>query len=94
MRLSLLRASSLNENVDHSALLKLGTSVGAREPLTPSPRPPRSPRRRHTRRPAAGDAEAVRTERPAGPRAATREAAARRLLRQERAGRRTGSWTS
>nr|XP_010592905.1 LOW QUALITY PROTEIN: neurabin-2 [Loxodonta africana] len=37
VRLSLPRASSLNENVDHSALLKLGTSVfGAREPL-PAP---------------------------------------------------------
>lgn len=87
VRLSLPRASSLNENVDHSALLKLGTSVSERvsrfdskpaPSAQPAPPPHPPSRLQETRKlfersvPAAsgGDKEAV----------------ARRLLRQERAG--------
>lgn len=86
VRLSLPRASSLNENVDHSALLKLGTSVSERvsrfdskpaPSAQPAPPPHPPSRLQETRKlfersvPAAGG---------------DKEAAARRLLRQERAG--------
>lgn len=87
VRLSLPRASSLNENVDHSALLKLGTSVSERvsrfdskpapsaQPVPP-PHPPS--RLQETRKLFERSAPAA-----AG---GDKEAAARRLLRQERAG--------
>ncbi|XP_004608956.2 neurabin-2 [Sorex araneus] len=92
VRLSLPRASSLNENVDHSALLKLGTSVSERvsrfdskpaPSAQPAPPPHPPSRLQETRKlfersgPAAAGAGAAGGE---------REAAARRLLRQERAG--------
>ncbi|XP_007525673.1 neurabin-2 [Erinaceus europaeus] len=88
VRLSLPRASSLNENVDHSALLKLGTSVSERvsrfdskpaPSAQPAPPPHPPSRLQETRKlfersgPAAGGG-------------GDKEAAARRLLRQERAG--------
>uniref|UniRef100_F7D2K5 Protein phosphatase 1 regulatory subunit 9B n=1 Tax=Monodelphis domestica TaxID=13616 RepID=F7D2K5_MONDO len=89
VRLSLPRASSLNENVDHSALLKLGTSVSERvsrfdskpsQPAQPSLPPQPLSRLQETRklfeRSPAGAA--------AGP-GGDKEAATRRLLRQERA---------
>lgn len=87
VRLSLPRASSLNENVDHSALLKLGTSVSERvsrfdskpaPSAQPAPPPHPPSRLQETRKlfersvPAASGGD--------------KEAAARRLLRQERAG--------
>lgn len=87
VRLSLPRASSLNENVDHSALLKLGTSVSERvsrfdskpaPSAQPAPPPHPPSRLQETRKlfersvPAAAGGD--------------KEAAARRLLRQERAG--------
>lgn len=87
VRLSLPRASSLNENVDHSALLKLGTSVSERvsrfdskpaPSAQPAPPPHPPSRLQETRKlfersvPAAAGSD--------------KEAAARRLLRQERAG--------
>lgn len=87
VRLSLPRASSLNENVDHSALLKLGTSVSERVSRFDSkpapgaqPAPPPHPpsRLQETRKLFERSAPAA-----AG---GDREAAARRLLRQERAG--------
>ncbi|CAK6438304.1 unnamed protein product [Pipistrellus nathusii] len=88
VRLSLPRAGSLNENVDHSALLKLGTSVSERvsrfdskpaasaQPAAPPPQPPS--RLQETRKLFERSGAAA-----AG---GDREAAARRLLRQERAG--------
>ncbi|XP_074117267.1 neurabin-2 isoform X2 [Sminthopsis crassicaudata] len=89
VRLSLPRASSLNENVDHSALLKLGTSVSERvsrfdskpaQPPQPALPPQPLSRLQETRklfeRSPAGAA--------AGP-GSDKEAATRRLLRQERA---------
>lgn len=87
VRLSLPRASSLNENVDHSALLKLGTSVSERvsrfdskpaPSAQPAPPPHPPSRLQETRKlfersvPTAAGGD--------------KEAAARRLLRQERAG--------
>lgn len=64
VRLLLPRASSLNENVDHSALLKLGTSVSERVSRFDSgARALRAARAAATPAvPVARDAEAVRTE--------------------------------
>ncbi|XP_054112256.1 neurabin-2 isoform X2 [Callithrix jacchus] len=87
VRLSLPRASSLNENVDHSALLKLGTSVSERvsrfdskpaPSAQPAPPPHPPSRLQETRKLFERSAPAA-----AG---GDKEAAARRLLRQERAG--------
>ncbi|XP_032135853.1 neurabin-2 isoform X2 [Sapajus apella] len=87
VRLSLPRASSLNENVDHSALLKLGTSVSERvsrfdskpaPSAQPAPPPHPPSRLQETRKLFERSAPAA-----AG---GDKEAVARRLLRQERAG--------
>ncbi|XP_055982724.1 neurabin-2 [Sorex fumeus] len=94
VRLSLPRASSLNENVDHSALLKLGTSVSERvsrfdskpaPSAQPAPPPHPPSRLQETRKlfERSGPAAAGAAGAGAG---GEREAAARRLLRQERAG--------
>ncbi|XP_049635012.1 neurabin-2 [Suncus etruscus] len=96
VRLSLPRASSLNENVDHSALLKLGTSVServsrfdskpaaassAQQPALLPPHPPS--RLQETRKlfERCGPSPGAN-----GGGGGDKEAAARRLLRQERAG--------
>ncbi|XP_075417755.1 neurabin-2 isoform X2 [Tenrec ecaudatus] len=88
VRLSLPRASSLNENVDHSALLKLGTSVSERvsrfdskpaPSAQPAP-PPHPPSRLQETR------KLFERSGPAAAAGGDKEAAARRLLRQERAG--------
>ncbi|MEJ1272173.1 protein phosphatase 1 regulatory subunit 9B [Cricetulus griseus] len=88
VRLSLPRASSLNENVDHSALLKLGTSVSERvsrfdskpAPSAQSAPPPHPPSRLQETR------KLFERSVPAASGGGDKEAAARRLLRQERAG--------